>query len=252
MSGIAQVQALTHTGAVRNRNEDAVAVDDWICTLDLDRPKGFELDLDTSHAVLVADGMGGHPGGDVASRAAVTFCAERAHAIMSRDDGERLLDDVNAHLYDLMAQGEGAPGMGTTLAGLVLQPRTLILVNVGDSKIYRHNDVDGLVQLSHDDTPGPKLADGRTAARNSPMLSQTLGGQLRETPITPHAELMPPHGGDAYLVCSDGLSDLVGTERLEEILTRSESDAGAVTALFEDAMAHGGRDNVSIALLRIV
>jgi len=250
MTNTAIVHALTHTGAVRAGNEDAVAVDDWICANDLTQPKPFRLDLAAPHAVLVADGMGGHPGGDLASRWAVAFCAERVAGITDGDSGAALLDEVNHHLYEQMTNGHGPPGMGTTLAGLVLRSDGLVAFNVGDSKIHRTAPERDLVQVSVDDTPGPKLDDGRTAARNSPMLSQTLGGQMRETPITPHAERCSWTGGERYLLSSDGLTDLVGPERLADILAR-EDDARAVTAMFEAAMAEGGRDNVTIALVRL-
>jgi serine/threonine protein phosphatase PrpC len=251
MSGSIQVHVLTHTGAKRSGNEDALAVDGWVAANDLQAPKPFDLDASRPHAVLLADGMGGQPGGEVASRAAVAFCAERAHAIVDRQDAARLLDDVNAHIYAEMTSGGGARGMGTTLAGAVLRPKGVLLFNVGDSKIYRWRAGEGLIQVSYDDTPGPRLADGRTAAETSPMLSQALGGNLHETPITPHVEALPLHAGDSFLMCSDGLSDLVAPERLSEILARSANDAAAVTAMFEDAMAQGGRDNVSIALIAV-
>ena len=251
MAGTAIVHALTHTGAVRAGNEDAVAVDDWICANDLTKPKPFRLDLASAHAVLVADGMGGHPGGDVASRRAVAFCAARAAGVADRNACAALLDAVNHDLYEAMSHGSGPPGMGTTLAGLVIRADGLLVLNVGDSKIHRADPGQGLEQVSVDDTPGPKLADGRTAARNSPMLSQTLGGQMRETPITPHAEARTWSPGERYLLSSDGLTDLVGPEQLADILAR-ENDAQAVTAMFDAAMAEGGRDNVTIALVRLV
>ena len=250
MTSTAIVHALTHTGAVRAGNEDALAVDDWMSNNDLVKPKPFRLDLAQPHAVLVADGMGGHPGGDVASRRAVAFCAARASGITDKTAGDALLDDVNHDLYEAMAHGDGPPGMGTTLAGIVLRGDGLVVFNVGDSKIHWAPSADGLVQVSVDDTPGPKLADGRTAARSTPMLSQTLGGQTRETPVTPHAERRSWSDGDRFLLSSDGLTDLVGPERLADILAR-EDDAQAVTAMFEAAMAAGGRDNVTIALVRV-
>ena len=245
---VIRVHALTHTGAVRSSNEDTVAVDDWIAANDLTRPKVFELNLDAPHGVFAADGMGGHPGGDVASHAVMRFAAARAPAVADVGTATDLLCDANAHLYDLMAVGEGPPGMGTTLAGLVVRRDGVVVLNVGDSKVYRFDPEGGLVQLSYDDTPGPRCRDGRTAAHTTPMLSQCLGGQSRKTPVTPHAGLWPPLSGARYLVCTDGLSDLVAPSRLAGILARHD-DAPAVAAMFDDAMAQGGRDNITIALV---
>ncbi len=250
MTAAGTVHALTHTGARRAANEDALAVDDWICANDMSRPKALALAADTSHAVFVADGMGGHPGGDVASHTVVRFCAERGRAVTGGEDGERLITDVNAHLYAAMAKGQGPPGMGTTLAGAILIPEAVVLLNVGDSKIYRFDPQYGLVQLSVDDTPGPKLADGRTAAHTTPILDQTLGGQMHETPVTPHADVETPAAGARYLLCTDGLTDLVGPDRLAEMLAEKD-DAAAVSAMFEAAMMEGGKDNITIALLTL-
>lgn len=246
----ATAYVLTHTGARRAGNEDAVAVDDWICANDISRPKVRRLERGTPHAVFVADGMGGHPGGDVASDTAVRYAARHAHGVADAAAGADLLTDVNRKLYSAMVNGDGPPGMGTTLAGAVLHPDTVILVNVGDSKIYRVAPEHGLVQLSVDDTPGPKLADGRTAAQTTAVLSQTLGGQIHETPVTPHADAETPVSGTRYLLCTDGLTDLVGPERLAALLAEKD-DAEAVDAMFEAAMAEGGRDNITIALIRL-
>ncbi len=250
MTASATVHALTHTGARRAANEDALAVDDWICANDMSRPKALALGADTPHAVFVADGMGGHPGGDVASHTAVRFCAQRGRAVAGREDGERLITEVNAHLYAAMANGEGPPGMGTTLAGAILTPEAVVLVNIGDSKIYRFDGTRGLVQLSVDDTPGPKLADGRTAAHTTPILDQTLGGQMHETPVTPHADAETPEPGTRYLLCTDGLTDLVGPDQLASLLAEKD-DPDAVNRMFEFAMMEGGKDNITVALLAL-
>ena len=137
-------------------------------------------------------------------------------------------------------------GMGTTVAGVVVAPAGSLVFNVGDSRVYRIEDT-ALVQLSTDDTPGPKLADGRTAAITSHLITQSLGGVYEEAPIAPHLLAVPPAARERYLLCSDGLSDLLSRDEIEAEL--ADDDRTSVAALFEAAMARGGRDNISILML---
>jgi serine/threonine protein phosphatase PrpC len=120
--------------------------------------------------------------------------------------------------------------------------------NVGDSRVYR---IEGgaLVQLSTDDTPGPKLADGRTAALTSNLITQTLGGAHHLAGIEPHVVSESLVDGARYLICSDGLTDLLDRPTLEALLARN--DEASAKALFEAAMARGGTDNISLILLRL-
>lgn len=244
--------AFTHQGAVRPRNEDTVAVGDWVMSEPMDRPITLQRIVEAPTICLVADGMGGHAAGDVASRLVAESLTERAaEAAAPPSDGSALaglLRDVDRELFALMRERPALYGMGTTVAGLHLAPAAIRVFNVGDSRVYRIDQA-GLCQLSTDDTPGPKLADGRTAAWTMALLSQSLGGALAPDDLTPHVLDEPIEGPRRYLICSDGLTDLVGVEALAGHI--GSSDTGTVTALFQAAMAAGGDDNVSIVLVRV-
>lgn len=245
----ASVHALTHTGAMRAHNEDTLAVGDWVSVNDLERPKTLHPDLGGPVTAIVADGMGGHASGDVASEGATRYLAKRMGQITRPVQAAQLIQEANRHLYEMMETGEGAPGMGTTVVALVLRPDGAIVVNVGDSRAFRWRAGD-LVQLSTDDTPGPKLADGRTAAHTSPMLTQSLGGQSGYLEVEAHADADVPRPGDRYLLASDGLTDLVGPETIAQRLGELDG-AAAVETLFRDAMAASGKDNISILLVEV-
>lgn len=250
----AVVHAVIHRGAVRPGNEDSLAIGDWIAANDLERPKRVALDLTAPRAVVVADGMGGHAGGDVASRLAVQYVQAGAAEVAGPEQAAALLHRANRRVYEAMQDGTGAPGMGTTLAAVVLHADRAVQFNVGDSRIYRMHPGGDLVQLSVDDTPGPKLADGRTAAETTPIVSQALGGQAAYTPVEPHAEADTPRDGTRYLLCTDGLTDLLSAGEIGEILARAdgdEADYRTVDRLFQAAMDRGGRDNIAIALVRL-
>jgi serine/threonine protein phosphatase PrpC len=251
----AVVHAVIHRGAVRPGNEDALAVGDWIAGNDVERPKRFEHDLTQGPLpVVVADGMGGHAAGDVASRCATETVRDAAPEVRTVEQAADLLARANRAVYDMMDSGEGAPGMGTTIAAVILRADSCMQLNVGDSRIYRMDPTGGLEQLSVDDTPGPKLDNGRTAAQTTPVVSQSLGGQPGFTPVEPHAEADTPVAESRYLLCSDGLSDLVEAGEISEILKRADGDEGdfrAVDRLFQAAMDRGGKDNITIALVRL-
>jgi PPM family protein phosphatase len=141
--------------------------------------------------------------------------------------------------------------MGTTVAGVAVAPSGTVVFNVGDSRVYRI-ETGALVQLSTDDTPGPKLPDGRTAVYTSSIISQVLGGYGPDRPgerLDPHVLGEPLAERARYLICSDGLTYLLEPGAIEELL--EDDDGASAEALFEAAMARGGDDNISLILLRI-
>jgi serine/threonine protein phosphatase PrpC len=240
--------AFTHQGAVRPGNEDTIAVADWIKRLPMAAPVVLEREVATPLICLIADGMGGHAAGDVASRTVAEHLSRRAPEAIDDAAIIRLLHEANAELFALMQESPVWAGMGTTVAGLAVAPPKVLVFNVGDSRVYRIEG-EGLVQLSTDDTPGPKLADGRTAAMTSNLITQSLGGAYELAGIDPNVLSEPLEDGARYLICSDGLSDLLDRTTMEGLL--ENDDATSVQALFQAAMARGGNDNVSLILLRL-
>jgi PPM family protein phosphatase len=245
------VTAFTHVGAVRAGNEDTIAVGDWITSRSMPAPVTATHEIAGPLICLVADGMGGHAAGDVASRAVAERLSPRAGEACDEAAIATLLHEANHELFGLMSESPVWYGMGTTVAGVVVTPSRVIVFNVGDSRVYRI-EAGALVQLSTDDTPGPKLPDGRTAVYTSSIISQVLGGYGPERPgerIEPHVLSEPLEDGRRYLICSDGLTDLVDKSAIEQLL--DDDDASSSQALFAAAMAQGGDDNVSLILLRL-
>jgi serine/threonine protein phosphatase PrpC len=191
----------------------------------------------------VADGMGGHRAGEVASR----YVARRLAADGERHTNARVaaetLKVIDAELYSAMRADENLLGMGTTVVGFVLAPGFLWF-NVGDSRLYRIADRH-LTQVSVDDTPpGPR----------SGLITQSLGGSPPPPGSAP--SMIAPHVGEEeltvparYLLCSDGLTDMLDDEDIEGCLTLVDMDA--VAQLFDRAMRAGGADNISIVLVSI-
>jgi serine/threonine protein phosphatase PrpC len=240
--------AFTHEGALRPTNQDCIAVGDWIESATMAAPRVLELEAEGSVLALVADGMGGHAAGEISSRAAAEYLVSQAARATDAQEVERILNEAHVEQFALMREQPRLLGMGSTVAGMFAAPSGVIVFNAGDSRVYRIG-AHGLVQLSTDDTPGPKLADGRTAAHTTPIITQTLGGAYAPNEIEPHLLAEPLEEGARYLVCSDGLTDLLDLAEIEAEL--EEEDEASVGALFQAAMARGGRDNVSIIIVRL-
>jgi PPM family protein phosphatase len=243
-----RVAALTHVGLRRSSNEDCIAVGGRILTEPMDQPWLSVQKLESPCACLVADGMGGHPAGEVASRAAIESMLSGLARIEPEAAGlDALLRETNQFLFTEMARCPPWYGMGTTLAGIVTGPERLVAFNVGDSRIYRI-ERGAVEQVSVDDseTVDMGLLFSRLPAR---VLSQCLGGFPDTAEIAPHLAELPLLEGSRYLICSDGLYDMLSDAAISRCL--DPDPVRTVAALFEAAMDEGGIDNISIVLAAI-
>lgn len=227
-----RIHALSHLGEVRTRNEDAIAIplaDDLIFSW------SGEVPPDNCWALL-ADGMGGHVAGEVASELALVVLRPRMSTIRDEADIVRAVADADTALYLAMDMRPELQGMGTTVAGVVLVGDDALLFNLGDSRIYAFAD-GCLNQLSIDDA-----IEGQ--------LTQCLGGSQDQVPLSPHVIRHRFAPGALLLLCSDGLTDMVSDEAIAQIL--SARPANAATRLVLAALQAGGFDNVSVVALEVI
>lgn len=240
------VSAISHPGLVRERNEDSLVVGPWtLCATVTENPQTLIFPLGTPLAVAVADGLGGHPGGDVASALAVRRIASLGPALTSEVAVREAMNVCNRAVFQAADGEQGADlvGMGTTVAGIVVQPGSLLVFNVGDSRVFAASP-DGLRQLSVDDSP-PHPA-GQTTA----LVTQCLGGSPTFRAVHPHVTSAALAPGERYLICSDGLTDPLPTDVLDEIL-RKHDDGRAAFELWKAAIEAGGPDNITVAVVRV-
>jgi serine/threonine protein phosphatase PrpC len=228
-------------------NEDCLAIGSWITQEDMESPRTFSQPLGEPFVCLVADGMGGHPAGEVASRLAAE-CLAGLLAGAAYEQIAPLIRQVNTQFYAVMQRFPQCTGMGTVLAGLVARPQGVAVFNVGDSRAYRVAAGD-LVQLSVDDVTGPQW-DPAWLVPRSGMITQSIGGGWDFMDIEPHLRLEACAPGSTYLLCSDGLYDALAPAEIAALI--GADLAASVEALFGAAMDTMARDNVSIALVRIV
>ena len=238
------IQAVCHKGLVREGNEDAVSVgglflrDDSVA-LDVDTPE------DGFFYLLVSDGMGGHEAGEEASEFALAEIKEQLALHQIRPDSFE--DDIReaAHYITYKLNGFAAERgqtypMGCTLTGVVWHYGRVWLVNAGDSRTYRLRG--GLLrQLTVDETERGLTGDPTADKRLLNCLGGGTAGRLTVEDIS--GKILP---GDALLICSDGLCDMVPDEEIEQTL----SEGGTATDLLRMACEAGGADNISIIIAK--
>lgn len=263
---IIAVSVLSHTGVVRHHNEDSVAVGPWtLCATAADSPQTFYFPLGDSGGsgggsavtVAVADGLGGHPGGDLASSLVAGQLAATGGALTDEQAVRDALLACHAALHDAADADPSLTGMSTTVAGLALTAESVLVFNVGDSRVYELTDA-GPELLSTDDSP-PLAPDRRTTH----LVTSVLGGPTARDALDPHLRRLPVRPGARYLLCTDGLSDPVPPEQWPALLAdvgaddpdgaggTGEEDQHAVVELWRAAIRAGGPDNITLALVRI-
>ena len=243
-----EICALTDQGLVRKNNEDMVA---------FDRQTGL---------CLLADGMGGYKAGEVASAMAVASLTQELNAWLLRTDLQAPVRDIrrrmktgvqnaNLAIFEAACSNPDQEGMGTTLVAGVFMPGRLVLGHVGDSRCYRLRGR-VLVQLTKDHSmlQGQVDAGLITPAQAwvSPhrnLITRALGV---ESSVRVDIDDHPVEPGDLYLMCSDGLSDMVETQAIAAILNASGALPKKAQALVQAANDGGGRDNISVLLAQAV
>lgn len=248
-----RISAATHKGYVRRSNEDAILAGDWIGRGE-SASHAFDWVVD-GHGLLlaVADGLGGHRAGEVASRFVVEELSRRAETgcLVQEEGFADLLKDIDADLRGMARSAPSLQGMGSTLAAAFVAVDGLVVANVGDSRVYVYDDKDGLRQVSVDHVPRavPKEGQPVGARRTTHAITQAFGGSVsRPRPLRPTILQIPgSQHGSSLLLCSDGLTDLIDDSGLTETLASRRMGADD---LVRQALDAGGIDNVSAIVAR--
>jgi PPM family protein phosphatase len=243
----------THVGMTRNHNEDAL-----------------HLPVDERLAI-VADGMGGHASGEVASRMAVDTVVEYFKETaeeqiltwpfkVDRQGGEdvtRLVTAIklaNVKIHEQAQRDPACKGMGTTIVAALFRDDTIVVGHVGDSRLYRIRE-GGIHQVTEDHSlindyikMKRMTADEAATWPHKNVIVRALG-MKESVQVDVHTE--QPRLGDCYLLCSDGLSGMIGDDTIREVIGGERDLDRAAEELISAANYAGGKDNITVVLARI-
>jgi protein phosphatase len=231
--------AISHTGKVRSNNQDS----------------GYA----GSNLFVVADGMGGHAGGDVASSLAIARLTDLDRPFPSTTEAEHALrdalSDTATDLIDTVVRRPELAGMGTTVSAVIMVDDYAVIGHIGDSRVYLYRD-DTLTQITTDHTFVQRLVDsGRITpeeARYHPrrsVLMRVLGDMDPDPEVDTF--IMPTQDGDRWLLCSDGLSGVVDDAHTGKALAQGMPPARPADALLKQALDGGAPDNVTVVIVDV-
>jgi protein phosphatase len=231
---VGRATGLSHPGRRRRRNEDA-----WVC-----EPPLF----------AVADGMGGARGGQIASKLAASALATDA----SGSGEERvvsLIQEANRRVYERGAEDSAASGMGTTITVALVEDGAVAFGHVGDSRAYLIRE-DAIEQLTDDHSLVAELVrSGKISpeeAETHPQRSVITRALGTDPDVDVDTFSVPAQPGDLFMICSDGLTSMVGDETILEVLRRRRGDLDAAAKeLVENANRRGGEDNITVVFFEI-
>ena len=266
------VKGLSHPGKVRPTNEDHFLIarfDRTMQMLETNLPPGEVAahSRETAYGMVVADGMGGEAAGEIASRRAIAVLVD---LVLRTPDWIMLLDDqlirrveqrmeqrfrqIHTALNEQVRTDSNLFGMGTTMTLAVSHGADLLLTYLGDSRAYLFHK-DQLTRLTHDQTVVQELIDAgmiRPEEATTHPLRNRLTGAISTKFAEANAALcsVTLADGDRLLLCTDGLSDLVPESLIAEALRRVPEPADACAILIEQALARGGKDNITVVVAR--
>ncbi|MCW8956875.1 MAG: Stp1/IreP family PP2C-type Ser/Thr phosphatase [Gammaproteobacteria bacterium] len=244
------ITGLTDQGKVRDHNEDSIGSN-----------PGLGL-------AVLADGMGGHKGGEVASALAVdTILKSLKNSLNDLEPGgvddstgyslesmaiEHAIKDANQVIYTAASKNSNYEGMGTTVVVLLFYDNRLTIAHVGDSRLYRMRG-NNLEQLTRDHTLIQELVDRGFYSEDDAQQSMNKNLVTRAVGVNPEVEvdLMEDMGlpQDIYLLCSDGLTDMIDDRLIEDIILNYKTNLERIAKeLIKQANEHGGKDNISALL----
>lgn len=236
--------SITDIGRIRQVNEDRSVV---------------QADLNGFTLAIVADGMGGHQAGDVASQMAADIIQQELQKVKSEWTEEvclsslrRAVEEANSRIYTYAFERENYYGMGTTVIAALATPEKLMIAHVGDSRAYLTDD-SGLIQLTDDHTLVNELVRSgqitKDEAHHHPrrnMVTRALGTELT---VEVDIIVQPWKEKQQLLICSDGLSSLVDDRVIQSVLESEEDPNTKAGLLVQEALTAGGNDNITVVLL---
>jgi PPM family protein phosphatase len=239
--------AKTDTGRARDNNEDSAVFDD------------------ATHIAVLADGMGGYNAGEIASGMATAFIkSELSRWLSEAGEGakskevrralEICVDNANLSIYNSANSNAHYAGMGTTLVVAIFRDDKLMVGHIGDSRCYRSRGSE-FEQITRDHSLLQEQIDAglitKEQSANSSIKNLVTRALGVEESVLLEINEYPAELGDTYLLCSDGLSDMVDDASIAKIMQSDADLAHKADLLIDLANQHGGRDNISVVLVEV-
>lgn len=243
------LSAASRVGCVRSNNEDMVLAYDKYIRSDVYSTEFMTESIDR-FVIAVADGMGGHNAGEVASSDTLTnlsfFLNDLPRGLSSYEFNEMMMEWLQSINQIIDSKGRVNPSMsemGTTLVGLVYYNKKYYWMNCGDSRLYRFRD-GHLMQLTVDHS----LSNAKGEKRHSNIITNCIGAGCKNSYMDMLEFTDDFLLGDIYLLCSDGLNDMVPDDEIERLLAEEHANANQ---LCQAAIIAGGYDNVSTCVIEV-
>ena len=240
--------AASRIGCVRSNNEDMVLAYDKLIRSDV-YSNEFDTETIDRFVIAVADGMGGHNAGEVASSDVLGnlkfYMGDLPRGLASGEFMDMMHDWLQSVNQIITSKGHADPSMlemGTTLVGIVFYNKKYYWMNCGDSRIYRFRNGE-LELLSNDHS----LSNARGEKKHSNVITNCIGAGIR-IPYMDMFEFTDEFlSGDTYMLCTDGLNDMISDERIKQLMCEHAN----ANTLCEAAIEAGGFDNVSVCIFTV-
>ena len=243
-----EVLGLSDVGCIRELNEDCYC----ICGFGDNSERGF---------CILADGMGGHNAGEVASQNAVKLIAEEMNRLLESGEKEipgqlsRAVSAANTGVYTMASENPIHRGMGTTVVTAFIDDGTAYVANVGDSRAYAVRD-DEIVQITTDHSVVSELVMRGTITKEEARLhpQKNIITRAVGTDKSVRTDIFEYNysPGDVMIICSDGLSTMLDDNRILEIIKSKKTSEDTVNSLIAAAKDEGGLDNITVICIRFI
>lgn len=243
-----EVFGLSDVGCIRELNEDCYC----ICGFSDNSERGF---------CILADGMGGHNAGEVASQNAVKLIAEEMNRLLESGEKEipgqlsRAVSAANTGVYTMASENPIHRGMGTTVVTAFIDDGTAYVANVGDSRAYAVRD-DEIVQITTDHSVVSELVMRGTITKEEARLhpQKNIITRAVGTDKSVRTDIFEYNysPGDVMIICSDGLSTMLDDNRILEIIKSKKTSEDTVNSLIAAAKDEGGLDNITVICIRFI
>jgi len=245
---LVEVFGLSDVGCIRELNEDCYC----ICGFGDNSERGF---------CILADGMGGHNAGEVASQNAVKLIAEEMNRLLESGEKEipgqlsRAVSAANTGVYTMASENPIHRGMGTTVVTAFIDDGTAYVANVGDSRAYAVRD-DEIVQITTDHSVVSELVMRGTITKEEARLhpQKNIITRAVGTDKSVRTDIFEYNysPGDVMIICSDGLSTMLDDSRILEIIKSKKTSEDTVNSLIAAAKDEGGLDNITVICIRFI